>query len=378
MKRLSNVLLAVDLEHDSTYLQQLALFLHGKFNSGLHLLHVLPQEVQSSTYGDIISNNARDVLQKLKKYLLSKGVEQVDIMIAYGSIFDRIIYKAEEVQANVILMGPGVRDSSDSVKIGTTVEKVIRKTDVPVWVVKSGFTNIRKIACSVDFSESSSRALENAIRLAQVFSAELHVLSVFEAHNTYSRWISNLDELNEQAYKEFGEKFKDFLDGFSFGDIRWRRKIMQGAPAKKVLSYLQKEKLDLLLMGTTGRTGLAKILMGSVTEKVIRELPCSFITTKSRNVINTHLEFQVKELKFHFEKGKQLIDVNEEQEALAYLLHAYDIDNMHVPTLLLLSVACKKLGDKKNAQKYLQMAKGILDRLWPKEIARQIESFYTA
>ena len=59
-------------------------------------------------------------------------------------------------------------------------------------------------------------------------------------------------------------------------------------------------------MGTTGRSGLSKWMMGSVTEKVTREVPCSFITTKEEDVVRLQLEAELQDIEMHYEEARQL------------------------------------------------------------------------
>ncbi len=90
-----------------------------------------------------------------------------------------------------------------------------------------------------------------------------------------------MDEENEDVSPKRKRKFNSFLENFNLTDLNWRKEIQGGDPATEILVAISRYKSDLLIMGTIGKSGLNRLIMGSVTEKVIREVPCSFITLKS-------------------------------------------------------------------------------------------------
>ena len=91
-----------------------------------------------------------------------------------------------------------------------------------------------------------------------------------------------------------------FLKNFDLTDIRLKKETQKGDPAVEILKALKRYKSDLLIMGTTGKSGLIRILMGSVTEKVIREVPCSFLTLKSEDIISLTLETRIRDIESHY------------------------------------------------------------------------------
>jgi universal stress protein E len=106
---------------------------------------------------------------------------------------------------------------------------------------------------------------------------------------------------------ESEKMFDSFLSKFNLIDLEWEKVIRKGEPAKEILSAISDFNIDLLVMGTTGKYGLGKMVLGSVTEKVIREVPCSFITLKSEDIIDLQLETEIRDLKSHFAVAEQLV-----------------------------------------------------------------------
>ena len=79
-------------------------------------------------------------------------------------------------------------------------------------------------------------------------------------------------------------RFDRFLERFDFQNVNWTRAVEKGQAHEEILAFSRKRGADLLVMGSVGRTALNRILIGSVAEKVIRELPCSVVTFKAERV----------------------------------------------------------------------------------------------
>ena len=116
-------------------------------------------------------------------------------------------------------------------------------------------------------------------------------------------------------------------------------------------------------MGTAGRTGLGRFIMGSVTDKVIRQVPCSFITTKSEDIINLRLESKISNIEHHYNIARQKQKLNLVDEAIGEYLVCLTFNDMHIPSLLALSELYGKMGEKDKEDFYKKMAYEIMNRL---------------
>jgi nucleotide-binding universal stress UspA family protein len=377
MKLLNKILLPVDFDDQAKQIIETGRVLHESFHSHIILLHVLPERLNKQHIGKLVKKAAHTNLDSLKQQLIDADVEDVETVIQYGSVFDKTIDVAEEKEANAILMGPGGENVSDGNYIGTSVEKVIRKTNIPVWLVKKEATNIKRILCPVDFSEPSKRALNNAIMLAENFGAELNILSVFEPETSYSRWIkADLEDENKKAYQTFLEQYDKFLEAFDFKNIKWKKLVVQGVIDEQIIRNVRDHQPDLLIMGTTGRTGLGRILIGSVTEKVIRNVECSVITTKSRNLLDFQFEIGMNELAKHHNEGLEAFSNKEYQVALTHFKLAHDLDKFHIPTLIKLFETYQLMGKKSKARQYKTATIKVLESLWDEQMSQKILDYY--
>jgi len=163
-----------------------------------------------------------------------------------------------------------------------------------------------------------------------------------------------------------------FLERFHFDGVNWSKEIRKGNAATEILESIKNHDADLLIIGTSGKKGLNKFIMGSVTEKVVREVPCSFITMKAEDFIELKIEKSIQDIDTHNKMAKELMEDGFYDEALEQYKICLGINGMHIPTLVGLSRVYKKLGNKLNAVKYEHLAKQVMDRFWDAKIEEEI------
>lgn len=125
---------------------------------------------------------------------------------------------------------------------------------------------IRNILVATDFSAQSEQATRAAAALAVHFGATLHLLHV--VHHAEER-AAALERLGGIAEAEAG--------GAPF-----TASVAVGRPAPEIVGYAAREQMDLIVVGTHGRTGLAHVVMGSVAEAVVRTAACQVLTIHLR------------------------------------------------------------------------------------------------
>ncbi|SFG42006.1 Nucleotide-binding universal stress protein, UspA family [Halopelagius inordinatus] len=138
-----------------------------------------------------------------------------------------------------------------------------------------------RILVPTDGSEGSERVVEHAVRLADVHGATVHALYVvnsgsFAGLPMESSW-EGLDEmLRADAEEAVAEVRRIATDA----DIPAETKIIDGSPSREIVEYAEREGCDLVVMGTHGRGGLDRLLLGSVAEKVIRASNVPVLTVR--------------------------------------------------------------------------------------------------
>ena len=142
---------------------------------------------------------------------------------------------------------------------------------------------IRRILFPTDFSEYAEHAWSYALTFAQEFGAEVHLLHVVASPPRLAEaYAVNFDP--EKMVKALAGEANASMDRTVEAAKSWglifRREVRVGVDFREIIDYVAKHGIDLIVMATHGRTGLAHALLGSVAEKVVRKSPCPVLTIK--------------------------------------------------------------------------------------------------
>ncbi|MBN2318878.1 MAG: universal stress protein [Acidobacteria bacterium] len=373
MKLLEKILLATDFSKPADNALQSAIAVAKMFHSKIILMHVFPEGQLSTLARDRVISATSEELQRIQVEIKAQGVEAPQTILEYGSPFVHIIQQADFIDANVIMLGSG-----EGNRLSVTAEKVMRKAHKPVWVVKAGFAPpFKKILCPVDFSEPSRRAVINAIHMARHFEAELNFLHVIQpVPKLYRKFGLAASNEHEGLEAEEQSQLERFLQGFDFHNVNWTTTIAHGEPTQEILLFLRRLGCDLLIMGTAGQNQHLLNFMGSVVEKIGRELPCSIVTVKAEDMIQLCLELALANIASHYQQGKKLLENGFAEEAICRFRYCIEVDPLFAPAWECLAETHKRLGHQAEAQKHLASAKEIRKRLWEQQVESEIRSHH--
>jgi len=137
---------------------------------------------------------------------------------------------------------------------------------------------IKLILCPIDFSEFSERAYHHAVSLAEHYQAKLvaqHVVELWRHPSASFAASAGLYEDFEQALRENGKKqLREFVKNHTHDEIQPELVVQDGVAADSILSFAQAQKTDVIVMGTHGRRGFDRLMLGSVTDRVMRRALC--------------------------------------------------------------------------------------------------------
>lgn len=356
----------------------LAIKIATEYHSEILVMYVLPVTEVHPEIKSMLIKSVNETLGNVVDAIKAKGISCMKPLVINGNPTEKILQTATNERASLILLGSGNKSEKEEFRLGTTAEKLVCLSDAPVWVAKRlQKTEIKNILCPVDFSEPSKRALKHAILLSNNFKSTLIILGVYEPFFTASRKvIVDQETENKKRLEQIQQKMDDFLSEFSMNRIQHKIDIVAGIPHEKILQAIKKYSSDLLVMGTNGRSGISRFIMGSVTEKVIRELPCSFVTTKTQDIFKLRINTEIREIEIHFKNAERLLKSGLYNEAIAQSLICLRINDMHVPSMYKLAELYKIIGDNENVEYYEKMAKDLLQRLWDKKIEHEIRTHY--
>jgi nucleotide-binding universal stress UspA family protein len=135
--------------------------------------------------------------------------------------------------------------------------------------------HIKKILYPTDFSSYSNQAYFHAIALAKTHGASLTVLFVYSPDATATPGAQGDEQAARRYWQEQLEQIRPVDSQIPVSHV-----LLQGDPASEIVRYGRDANVDLIVMGTHGRTGTERLLMGSVAEKVLRDASCSVLVVK--------------------------------------------------------------------------------------------------
>jgi nucleotide-binding universal stress UspA family protein len=143
---------------------------------------------------------------------------------------------------------------------------------------------IKFILCPLDFSEFSIRAYRHALSLSEHYRAKLvaqHVVEIWRHPSVSFAATASLYDEYCQALRGSGrEQLQEFVKKHTYNEIQSELVVNEGSAADLILSFAQERKMDLIVMGTHGLRGFDRLMLGSVTDRVMRAASCPVLAVR--------------------------------------------------------------------------------------------------
>ena len=301
-----NILVPIDFSPLSIQAIETAKGLAQRFNAAIHLAHVhefysparfappMPPVIPYSTYTydqETEKRAARDLTLLAKKHELPPSAAH---LLVGAPAFDEICRLARELPADLIVMPTHGWTGLNHVFLGSTAERVVRHSPCPVFVARertsSAACGINKILVPVDYSKCSLAGLQYAIEFAKKVAARLIVLHVVDLGPqlmTDGYGVYDLSPYKEAAARASERQMRAFMRRVNFGSVSFETSAVAEFCPEGIYRAAKKDKVDLVIMSTHGRTGLKHILIGSIAERVVRRAPCPVIVVPSHPEIRS-------------------------------------------------------------------------------------------
>ena len=374
MKLLKKILLVIDLTKGSDSVIQMTICVAKSFDSEVLITNLNPDvNISDNNLKELkLSAESRD--KEIQEEFKKCKIKVNNVPLDTGDPVKQIIKLSDISNANLIMMGAG--GNEEYLEIGNTTQKIIQNAIRPVWAVRDSISYmIKKILCPINYSSISLCALKNAIHFARRFNAELSVLKIAEPSD---KNIIHKDTCTDKSYiKQEQIRFDKFLANLDFSNVKIEKKISGGKPYEEILKTIYDKKTDLLFIDTISSNKSQKEPTSNVMEKILKEVPCSIMTFKSRDAIQLRLDADDKNIEECFNEGKELIENGFCKEASLQLQHCIDINADFKPAWEYLSIAYERLGKKEDAESCKKKAKLLQDRNWEKKVTAEIRGKHT-
>ncbi|MGO4910357.1 universal stress protein [Pseudorhodobacter sp. W20_MBD10_FR17] len=275
---IEQLLLATDFTSRSELALDRALVLASGQADKIGALHVIDDTVSTALLrGE--ESAAPPILAELFDARLEPDAPRPKILIRKGDPFEEILAAADDRGDDLIIMGaPRRRRFLESLR-GTTLERVLRASSRPVLSVRGpAKTHYRRVLFATDLSEASGFALQTAGCLGLldgIHITAVHALWPPVPHMVADRRIpSDLAQKQMAAEKaEAKREMEGFLSGLTLGPLRIDSRVIEGTPHMAIRDCIPDFSPDLVVLGTRGRSGILRLMLGSVAEDLLSWLP---------------------------------------------------------------------------------------------------------
>jgi len=312
---LTRVLVPTDFSQASRTALRYGVALARPFKAQLHLLHVPELPATDGVYPfGLFETMRRATRERLRAQLTERERRELkpERAMRLGEPADEIVDYASECDIDLIVMGTHGRHGVARMLVGSVAEKVVRRApcsvlsvrypehefltpgeagpdditaqDVTGATAEDAMITLKNILVATDFSEPSDAAVTYGRELATRFGATLHVLHAAEnligrfGAETYSATAPDLqDRLEADARRRLNELL---IDSDNSGPSSIPVLLTASSPALAIVDYAKEKSIDLIVVGTHGRGGLAHLVVGSVAERVVRLAPCPVLTVR--------------------------------------------------------------------------------------------------
>lgn len=308
MKRFRNILLVCDEEgvHDTVIGR--AVWLAKRNDARITLVDILdaaPGDI-ARMFAALPGSRGRDFefevlgirqarLGGIANTVKAQGIAATACVLQ-GVPFVEIIRKVLRDGHDLVMKGVAGAGGAGSPFFASTDLHLLRKCPCPVWVMKAGDQpQFARILAAVDPDpvNDQTRALNTLIMdlatsLSSVDSSELHVVNVWKLdeedtlrHGGFSQVTeAEVDALLDQRKTQSEARLNDLLRGYSMDGSPRHVHLMKGSAAEVVPDFVDKQRVDLIIMGTVGRTGIRGLIIGSTAEAILGQVGRSVLAVK--------------------------------------------------------------------------------------------------
>lgn len=294
----TRILLATDFSDASEEAMRQAHAIAARDHAVLGVCHEVPEALRESAQvppwlqsqlpdNAEIRRRAKIALERRAIELTSGGVKKVDAFLEEGEGHAAIVKRAEAFGADLVVVGSHGRTGLTRILLGSVAEKVVRHAPCPVLVARKGPAT-GPVVTATDFSEASKPGMRAAATEAARTGSTLVVLHVFPlawpGATPYAVDAAGLSaalsdtEALKRASADLDAAIQEAARGLL---VQTKGEVLVGDPATLIVQRAEALQARLVVVATHGRTGLARALMGSVAERVVRLAHTSVLAVRA-------------------------------------------------------------------------------------------------
>lgn len=296
---IQRILFPTDFSLFSAHALRHAMALAHRFKARLKVVHVIPHVFPSgdsdyfATPWLMMPETRQRIDEEMHRFLAPAREARVDHLteVCEGDPWREIVSQAEELPADLVVMGTHGRGGLEHLFLGSVAEKLIRRLPCPVLTVchEEGRTweapgLITRILCATDFSETSAEALQLALAFADQQQAHVTLLHVIEGvpdfgDPTYIA-LPYMGPMRQDLEKEAQARLRRMVEVAAEQGARIEARVAFGRAYKEILRIAADDRADLVVVGAQGHGVIEHMLSGSNAQQVIRGATCPVLTVR--------------------------------------------------------------------------------------------------
>jgi universal stress protein E len=251
-----------------------------------------PSRLQRALHGDkhidaIREAEDRALAKKLTRWAPTEAGLDIETRMASGdpalSIIEQVLLHGHD-----LVVVTTDEDSED----GATIKRLLRKCPCPVWVIRNTRAKTQRVLAAInpvpEEAALNQTILELAVSLTHLYGGELHVVHAWELYGEATlqssafirTTVSEIEALRDSERATHAEALAKVLTDSGFKDEPWQIHLSKGPAAKIIREVVTSRKINLLVMGTVARTGVAGLIVGNTAEAVLDDVRCSVVAVK--------------------------------------------------------------------------------------------------
>lgn len=301
MKPIQTILVPTDLSEDAVQVLALAIDLARRHDAAIQVVYIRGG-MEDDAWSPLRLSPEQAVLhespERMMRDLIDTRLQDVDTTSVRievdaphsSSVTAGILTYAKKYDADLIVMATHARRGMRRWLHSSAAVDVVREAPCPVLVVRPDTVlpgaTFERILVAVDFAAHSEPALAYATTLAQSFGARLvllHVLEGFPTPDLYGPEFSAMQDVTPEMEARAREEMQRIIERLVAPEVQTEPHFLTGYPPDTILDVAREQAVDLLVLGTHGRTGFDRFVLGSVAESLVRKAPCPVLIAKPSN-----------------------------------------------------------------------------------------------
>lgn len=244
-----------------------------------------------------VEDTATEVVTRVVAESQARGISS-DQVVRIGSPGEQLCRLALEGSYDLVVVATRSRTQASRLLFGSTAQQVLRSAPCPVWIVKaSAVREIREIALATDLSDAAQPALHAAVSLARALDAKLFIVHAVDQRELSYLLMSGVStgEIAAARQRMMEDAATALNQRLSETDYRTlphgvKTEVLEGTAEEVIPQFVDDNEIDILVLGTHGRSGLARLVLGNTAERILPSVHCSVFAVKPSDFVSPYAD----------------------------------------------------------------------------------------